>query len=133
MSCVPRRRLGGDAVVDPMRLIEEDDMTRKRYTVGTPTVEDYAPGRAVVPVEDDRPVSASPLDLSTDDLVWSVYGHLRWLTEEWTKNIETRLDAIERDTYDTADRVDHLAVLAIVSVLMVAALGAIVITLRYLG
>jgi hypothetical protein len=107
-------------------------MTRKRYTVETPA-EEFVPGLAVVPVEDDRPVSASPLDLSTDDLVWSVYGHLRWLTEEWTKSVEERLDAIERDTYDTADRVDHLAVLAIVSVLMVAGVGAIIIALRYLG
>lgn len=107
-------------------------MTRKRYVVGAPA-EEYAQGRATVPAEGDRPVSASPLDLSTDDLVWSVYGHLRWLTEEWTKLIEARLDAIERDTYDTADRVDHLAVLAVVCVLMVAGVGAIVIALRYLG
>lgn len=107
-------------------------MTRKRYDMTAPT-EEYAPGRATVPEEADRPVSASPLDLSTDDLVWSVYGHLRWLTEEWTKTIEERLDAIERDVYDTADRVDHLAVLAVVCVLMVAGIGAIIVALRYLG
>jgi len=107
-------------------------MTRKRNAVAAPA-EDYATGRATVPTEDPAPVSPMPLDLTTDDLLWSVYGHLRWLSEEWTKDTDARLDAIERDTYDTADRVDHLVVLAIVCVLMVAGVGAILVALRYLG
>jgi len=107
-------------------------MTRKRYHVAAPA-EEYATGRAAAPTEDVTPVSPMPLDMTTDDLLWSVYGHLRWLSEEWVNATDARLDAIERDTYDTADRVDHLTVLAVVCLLMVAGVGAIVVALRYLG